>query len=75
MRKYLLFTTETCKYCPEAKEILNAKGIDYEVVDATTDIENRARYRVMSAPTLVLVDTEQVFIGLDPIKEHLSGLL
>lgn len=54
--KAMLFTTKTCPNCNIAKNILNDAGIDYEVVDAQENMGLSRRYKVMQAPSLVIVD-------------------
>ncbi len=53
-----LFTTKTCPNCRMAKEFL--KDIAYIPVDAQESPELVARYKITSAPTLVVVDGDQV---------------
>jgi ribonucleoside-triphosphate reductase len=56
--KPLLFTTSTCPNCPTAKRILDEAGIEYLVVDANEEKELAREYRIMSAPTLVMLYDE-----------------
>ena len=46
MSRILLYTTQFCGYCRAAKNLLRAKGLDYEEIDVgfdpATRIENRA---------------------------------
>ena len=53
-----LFTTKTCPNCKLAKEYL--KGINYLLIDAEENMELAAKYGVMQAPTLVVVQGDQV---------------
>lgn len=74
MREILLFTTPTCPNCPTAKEYLKEIGVDFRIIDATIDIVNRAKYRIMSAPTVVVLEDGGVvgkYIGTENIKENL----
>jgi len=48
-----LFTTKTCPNCNLAKEYL--KNFDYELIDAEENIEMVKKYRIMQAPTLVVI--------------------
>lgn len=75
MIKYLLFTTPTCPNCLPAKEYLTEKGIDFEVIDATEDLINRAKYRIMSAPTLLILEGNKILnrcVGIDSIKSEIK---
>ncbi len=51
-----LFTTKTCPNCKLAKEYL--KGVEYVVIDAEENPELVAKFGVMQAPTLVVVEGE-----------------
>jgi len=65
-----LFTTKTCPNCRLAKEFL--KGIAYVVIDAEENMELAARYGVMQAPTLVVVDGEEYrkYVNASNIKKY-----
>lgn len=67
MKKVYLFTTPNCAYCPSAKEHLTNIGAEFELIDASTNIELRAKYRVMSAPMLVIDEDGNVkkYVGED----------
>ena len=56
--KKMLFTTTTCPNCATAKEML--KGEDYEIVDANENPELAQKYGIMQAPTLIVVDGDNV---------------
>ena len=72
--KYL-FTTKTCPNCKLAKEYL--KGIEYITVDAEEDIDLANAYGVMQAPTLVIVDDNQVkkYVNVSNIKKYVDQLV
>lgn len=53
-----LFTTKTCPNCKLAKEYL--KNTEYILIDAEENVELAQRYGVMQAPTLVVVDGDNV---------------
>ena len=53
--KRLLFTTKTCPNCATAKNALNDAHMDYEVVDAGEHRDLVKKYKVMQAPTLVVI--------------------
>ena len=55
-----LFTTNTCPNCGMAKSILDEAGVDYRVIDAEENDELVREYGVMQAPTLIIVDGDQV---------------
>ncbi len=65
----MLFTTSTCPNCAAAKEMLNAAGIRYTVVQAEENRDLAKKYRVMQAPTLVIDSNGKVdkFAGLSAL--------
>lgn len=66
-----LFTTKTCPNCKMAKTILEKSGIEYKTVDAEEDIELARQYKIKQAPTLVVIDGQEVeqFINASNIKK------
>ena len=71
--KYL-FTTKTCPNCRVAKEYL--KDEDYILVDAEEEVELTQQYKVMQAPTFVVVDKEGVhkYVNASNIKKYADNL-
>ena len=53
--KRLLFTTKTCPNCVLAKSALSDAHVEYEVIDAEENKELTKQYKVMQAPTLVVI--------------------
>lgn len=72
--KYL-FTTKTCPNCKLAKEYL--KGEAYVVIDAEENMELAAKYGVMQAPTLVVVneDDYKKYVNASNIKKYAEDLV
>ena len=54
--KNLLFTTKTCPNCPVAKNFLNSENVEYSVIDAEENAEMAAKFGIMQAPTLIVVN-------------------
>ena len=71
--KYL-FTTGTCPNCRIAKEYL--KNEEYILVDAEEEVALAQRYKVMQAPTFVVVDKEGVhkYVNASNIKKYVDSL-
>lgn len=69
-----LFTTKTCPNCKLAKEYL--KNINYITIDAEENIELTGRYGVMQAPTLVIVQGDQIkkYVNASRIKAFVDSL-
>ena len=71
--KYL-FTTKTCPNCRIAKEYL--KNEDYILVDAEEDVELTQQFKVMQAPTFVVVDKDGVhkYVNASNIKKYADNM-
>ena len=41
--KVIVYTTEPCGFCRQAKALLEGRGVDYEEVSLTKDPDGRAR--------------------------------
>lgn len=65
MKKVEIYTTQWCPYCNAAKDLLDAKGVAYEEVDAE-DPEARGRmiHRAHGRRTV-----PQIFVG----ETHVGG--
>jgi glutaredoxin 3 len=70
MRKVLLYTTEPCRRCGNAKALLDRHGIDYDEVNLSKDPVGRAelarRTGLMTFPQVV-IDGETLG-GLDDLR-------
>ena len=71
--KYL-FTTKTCPNCRAAKEYL--KDEDYILVDAEEEVALAQQYKIMQAPTFVVVDKNGVhkYANASNIKKYADSL-
>ncbi|MCR4798243.1 MAG: ribonucleoside triphosphate reductase [Lachnospiraceae bacterium] len=67
-----LFTTKTCPNCAKAKEILSDE--EFVIIDAEEEPELTAKYGVMQAPTLVVVDGEksEKFVNASNIQKYVN---
>ena len=68
-----MFTTKTCPNCKLAKEMLD--GIDYILIDAEENAELVEKYRIMQAPTLVVVDGGEFkkYVNASNIKKYVEN--
>lgn len=48
-----LFTTEDCAFCGVVKDMMDDKGIQYEVIDSIENPEEAEKYGVMGVPVLI----------------------
>lgn len=55
---YKFFSLETCTKCPEVRELLRKSGMEGEEINATggDGFREAAKYRIMSAPTVIFFD-------------------
>ncbi|MGN1139579.1 MAG: ribonucleoside triphosphate reductase [Oliverpabstia sp.] len=69
--KYL-FTTSTCPNCKIAKAML--EGEDYQVIDAEKNPELVSRYGIMQAPTLVVIQGDQMkkYVNASNIQKYVD---
>ena len=70
-----LFTTKTCPNCKVAKELL--KDISHVLIDAEENMELAARYGVMQAPTLVVVDgiKHKKYVNVSNIRKYADQIV
>ena len=69
-----LFTTKTCPNCRLAKSFLDEAGVAYRVVDAEEHQDLVENYGIRQAPTLVVVQGENVsqFANASNIKKYVE---
>ena len=69
----LLFTTKTCPNCRIAKEML--RNEPYEIVDAEERTDLVAKFGIMQAPTLVVMQGDAVtkYVNASNIKRFVDG--
>ena len=58
-----LFTTEDCAFCGVVKDMLDDKGIEYEVIDSIENPEEAEKYGVLGVPVILDKDGSK-FQGL-----------
>ena len=70
--KYL-FTTKTCPNCALAKEMLSDE--DYVLIDAEEEADMTAKYGIMQAPTLVVVngDKSKKYVNASNIQKFVDS--
>ncbi|MCT4596415.1 MAG: ribonucleoside triphosphate reductase [Vallitalea sp.] len=69
----LLFTTKTCPNCHIAKDYL--KDHNVEIIDAEEHAELATKYKVRTAPTLLVIDGDKAtnYMGLSDIRQYVSN--
>lgn len=75
VKNIVIFTTNTCAYCPMVKRWLDAKGFGYEVVNLDANPERQAEAFSLSGALTVPVtvvtkhdDTQEVIVGYNLAK-------
>lgn len=58
--KILVLTQNNCRYCGMVKEYLDNEQVEYETVNMSEQPEYQERYDVMGAPTVLLLDEDEV---------------
>ena len=73
-KRVMLFTTKFCPNCTIAVDMLNRAGISFIKVDAGQQPELAAKYDVMQAPTLMVVEGEATthFCGTSEIRKFVD---
>lgn len=74
---FLLFTTPMCPNCPRAKQLVQEKDIDVNLIDASTPegLDLARKYSVAQVPTLLEVDeNEEVLNQHSGIEAIINGL-
>ena len=69
-----LFTTKTCPNCAAAKEMLSDE--EYVLVDAEEERELTEQFSVMQAPTLVVVDGDEIekYVNASNIAKYVDAV-
>lgn len=58
--KILVLTQNSCRYCGMVKEFLDNEQVEYETISMSEQPEYQEKYDVMGAPTILLLDEEEV---------------
>ena len=69
----LLFVTTTCPNCRAVKPQLDRAGVSYRLVDVEENLDLARKYRLDSAPSLVIPGGEKacVYSGISAIRNFL----
>ncbi len=71
-KEVLLFTTPACPNCKIAQKILDQAKVQYSNVDATDELSLTKQYRVMSAPTLIIRESNGKLINHIPTLSQIQ---
>jgi thioredoxin 1 len=67
--KLLVLTQNNCRYCEQVKSYLNNENVNFETINVSNHPEYIEKYDVMGAPTILLLDEDEVItktMGFDP---------
>lgn len=56
----LVLTQDQCRYCGMVKQFLDNQEVEYETINMSEKPEYQTKYDVMGAPTILLLDDEEV---------------
>jgi len=78
MKPVIVYTTDPCRRCGRAKDLLEARGVDYEEVNLAKDPDGRAELArqtgLQTFPQIVIGD--QALGGFDDLEAaHADGRL
>lgn len=73
MKRYLLYTTPTCKYCSHATLLLESYRIEFKKIIINDDAtrQDALNFGIMSVPALVVQEDNkdyELYVGLEEIK-------
>ena len=67
-----LFATRTCPNCKQAEKLLTEAGIPFTRLLAEENGEEAARLGIRQAPTLVVGDDEDKYVGLGAVRKFIA---
>ncbi len=73
----MVYSTPTCPYCTKVKDYLEAKGVEFEEVDLTQDLEAREEFMRKGhrgVPVTVVGDEEIVGFNTGKLDAALEKL-
>lgn len=60
--KILVLTQNNCRYCGMVKQFLDNEEVIYDTINMSEQPEYKDKYDVMGAPTVLLLDGEEVIV-------------
>ena len=71
----MLFVTKTCPNCKIAKQLLDAEGIEYNVILAEENIDLAKKFGIIQAPTMVVENGDgfEKYAGAAAIKQFVAA--
>lgn len=71
MHKIIIYTTENCSYCKNAKAFLNDNNLAYEEVSIKNNPEAAAYVKETTEQTsvpVIFIDDTDIVVGFDEVK-------
>jgi len=76
--KAVIYTTDTCKYCKEAKEYFKEKNIEYEEINLSKNPERKSellqKSGSLSVPTIELNGKNFIGFSREEVDKVVMGL-
>lgn len=72
--KIELYSASWCSNCPAAKAVLEAAGVDYQVIDIDVNPEKAMEAGIRGIPTIIVGDERYVTATLGKLREQLKSL-
>lgn len=73
-----IYTKQNCARCEQVKEYMNGKGISYQIIDITNDMDTLTKFREMfpgaGFPVVEFPDGSILAGQVEPIIEKISQL-
>lgn len=60
---YTIYSTPSCTFCVQAKNLLESKGLDYQSIDITQDTEALQKMKEMGVRTVPQIFLDAEYIG------------
>lgn len=60
---YTIYSTPSCTFCVQAKNLLESKGLDYQSIDITQDTEALQKMKEMGVRTVPQIFSDAGYIG------------
>ena len=68
-----MFATRTCPNCKQAEKLLQEAGIPFEKLMAEEHGDEVARLGICQAPTLVVGEAEEKFVGVAAVRKFIES--
>lgn len=71
----LVLTQNNCRYCGMVKGFLDEQQVEYETINMSEKPEYQEKYNVMGAPTVLLLDEDEVIAKTTGFNEEVLNTM